>query len=95
MLGNLKRTVQGWSQTRRKLKLRFNALNIRACEVCGSSYNLSFAHRVKRRFITTQEELENGCALLCQTDHDRLEFGDKNVMYAEITKIIEKRNGYN
>lgn len=59
-------------------------------EGCGSTFGLAHAHRVKKRYITTREEWLN-IARLCQTHHDLLEHGDKQVMYDVVTEIIANR----
>ena len=59
-------------------------------EGCGSTFGLAHAHRMKKRYITTREEWLS-VARLCQTHHDLLEYGDKQVMFNTITAIIENR----
>ena len=60
--------------------------------MCGRTNYLSFAHRLKRRFITTDEELEI-VALLCMDNpdgkgcHNKLEHGPKDVMFSTITEL--------
>jgi 4-hydroxy-3-methylbut-2-en-1-yl diphosphate synthase IspG/GcpE len=89
---------QRWHSTRAKLKKKFLAMGVTACQMCGRTDYLSFAHRLKRRFITTQEELEV-VALLCMDNpngkgcHNKLEHGPKEVMYEVITKLYEQREG--
>ena len=61
-------TVRQWSKTRAKLKKRFAEMGITFCEKCGTTFNLSFAHRLKRRFITNEAELMT-VALLCIPCH--------------------------
>src|SRR5688572_30811423 len=85
-------TVSQWNRTRAKLKKKFLALGITRCQMCGRTDYLSFAHRLKRRFIGTQEELEI-VALLCMDNpdskgcHNKLEHGPKNVMFRVITEL--------
>lgn len=86
----MKRTVAQWNRVRAKLKVRFENLGITFCEKCGSSFNLRFGHRYKRRFINTLEELEM-VALLCERCDTDLEYGGHERLYWEITKIIEQR----
>lgn len=60
--------------------------------MCGRHDYLSFAHRVKRRYITTESELSI-VALLCMDNpeakgcHNKLEHGPKDVMYEKITEL--------
>jgi hypothetical protein len=87
-------TVAQWSYTRKKLKPRFERMGITRCEMCGIGNYLSFAHRLKRRFILTKEELET-VALLCTPCHTKIEHSGHDEMYQAVTKIIENRgSGY-
>jgi hypothetical protein len=79
-----------WQLTRRRLKKQFERAGITQCEICNTGNYLSFAHRLKRRFITTQRELEK-VALLCVPCHEKIEFSGHENMFAEITRIIESR----
>jgi hypothetical protein len=83
---------QTWNNARRKLKEQFTRMGIQRCEICQGTFALSFAHRLKRRFITTEEELM-AVALLCQKHHEEIEFSGHENMYQAITKIIEQREG--
>jgi len=84
-----------WDVLRPKLKKEFDALGITRCEVCGIGIFLGFAHRYKRRFIHTEEELRL-VALLCAGCHEEIEFTGHLPMYERITSIIENREaGYN
>lgn len=82
--------VDAWSRLRAKLKIEFAEMNVTRCEMCNADNFLSFAHRLKRRFITTDEELRQ-VALLCIPCHEKLEYGDKQVMFDKISEIIERR----
>lgn len=73
-----KKTRQ-WDNTRRKLKEQFERAGIVRCEVCNGTFALSFAHRLKRRFITDQQELET-VALLCQICHNEVEYAGHDEM---------------
>lgn len=85
-------TISDWNKARARCKKRFEAAGITYCQECGRHDYLSFAHRVKRRFITDEAELEV-VALLCMSNpdaigcHNRLEIGDKQVMYDTVTKF--------
>jgi hypothetical protein len=95
-----------WNRVRAKIKKDFEQRQIMSCERCGNPNFLSFAHRLKRRYITTEEELSM-VALLCMTGgnkpkkfedgrtltgcHEILEYGPKDEMFDTITEIIEKR----
>lgn len=81
---------------RGKLFEAFAACGIYSCEArldnnCTGMLYIGHAHRVKRRYIRDLEELKM-TALLCQSCHSVYEFGDKQVMYDAITKIIENRS---
>lgn len=83
--------VDAWSRLRAKLKIEFAEMNVTRCEICGTDDFLSFAHRLKRRFITTDEELRQ-VALLCIPCHEKLEYGDKQVMFDVISDLIQRRS---
>jgi hypothetical protein len=85
------RKSKAWDKTRAELKKRFEKQGITFCESCGSSFGLTFAHRLKRRFITTPEELYL-VALLCLPCHQAVEVLPHEEMYRVITELIENRN---
>jgi hypothetical protein len=88
--------VDAWSRVRAELKKEFYEKQIVTCELCGYSDALSFAHRLKRRYITDEVELRQ-VALLCMDIgehkgcHSILEIGDKQVMFDVISDLIERR----
>lgn len=82
---------QIWHNARRKLKIQFERMGVTRCEMCQGTFALSFAHRLKRRFITTEEELMT-VALLCQKDHERIEHSGHDEMFRRITEIISNRH---
>ena len=86
----IKRTEALWNKVRRQLKAEFDRLGIRFCERCGTTFNLRFCHRYKRRFITTMEELRT-VALLCERCDTETEYSGHQNLYDEITRIIEDR----
>lgn len=94
--GTLSKTKE-WDRVRKQLKIEFERRDIVRCERCSGSFGLSFAHRLKRRFITTDEELRT-VALLCQQCHYWAEYGDRDNpgtherMYEIITEIIDGRS---
>jgi hypothetical protein len=84
--------VDAWEQTRKELVERFERAGITHCELqwngCFKNNFLSFAHSKKRRYIKSQEELEE--VLLCCTPcHDRLEYGGN--MYETVRRVIASR----
>jgi uncharacterized protein with PIN domain len=79
-----------WNNARKKLKQQFERDGITRCEKCGAAYPLGFAHRYKRRFITTAEEL-NIVALLCQMCHEKIEFSGHEKMKNAIDTLIANR----
>jgi hypothetical protein len=87
---DIKRTERLWSKVRKVLKVEFEKLGITFCEQCGSTFNLRFCHRYKRRFIITLEELKR-VALLCEKCDVEIEYAGHDVLYEEITNIIENR----
>lgn len=61
----------------RKLKKLFENKNIIRCEVCGSTYMLSFAHRHKRLWYRSCPDLLssfNQVLLLCIPCHEKIEY---------------------
>lgn len=54
------------------------------------TFGLGFAHRLKRRFIVTDEEL-NFVALLCVKCHESIEYSGHANMFAAITQIVKDR----
>ena len=86
-----------WNKVRSQLKKEFSAKGIEFCEMCGRRDYLSFAHRLKRRFITDEVELKM-VALLCMSNpdgigcHNELEHSSHEKMFEEITRIIENRS---
>lgn len=88
--------TQQWDRVRASLKREFAEKGITYCEICGKSDYLSFAHRLKRRYITDEDELRM-VALLCMDSpngkgcHTLLEHGRSEVMFEVITEIINNR----
>jgi hypothetical protein len=85
---NRGRKRRAWDRARAKLKKQFFEKGITYCEQCGDHFNLSFAHRLKRRFITTDTELMT-VALLCIPCHQKIEVNPD--MFQIITNIIHNR----
>ena len=81
-----------WATTRAALVVRFATAGITSCELryegCFKNNFLSFAHSKKRRYITSQEELET-VALLCQKCHQAVEY--RPDMEEIILRVIAKR----
>lgn len=91
--GNLspKLREKEWKRIRPQIKEKFYQAGIISCEICGSGQFLSFAHRLKRRFITSVTEL-NVVALLCQIDHSFLdERAGHEEMFRVITEIRDRQ----
>lgn len=82
--------VAKWNAVRAKLKVEFERKGITRCEMCGIGMFLGFAHRYKRRFITTEDELRI-CALLCVTCHEKIEYNGHENMKQAIDGIIAGR----
>ena len=84
--------VSAWSKTREELILRFEKAGITQCELrysgCWVNNALSFAHSKKRRFIISQEELEE-CCLCCLNCHACIEF--RPDMYEIVRRVIASR----
>lgn len=58
------------------LKQKFLGAGITRCERCGTDSFLSFAHKLKRRYMNTVEELSdiNTALLLCIPCHNLIEY---------------------
>jgi hypothetical protein len=85
---NRSKERQAWQQE----MLRTFA-HIQHCEWlggCSSTFGLAHAHRMKKVYVKTREEWLM-IARLCQTHHDLLEHGDKQVMFDVISLIISNR----
>jgi hypothetical protein len=84
--------TDAWEMTREELKARFQAAGVTQCELqwkdCFKNNFLSFAHSKKRRYITSQEELEE-VLLCCLNCHRILEYSPK--MYETVREVIAKR----
>lgn len=98
MLRSRGKKTKQWDKVRAELKKEFYDKGIISCEICGYADALSFAHRVKRRYIAKDDEAELRCvALLCMDIgthkgcHNLLEYGDKQVMFDVISEIIANR----
>jgi hypothetical protein len=84
------RKTREWDNARASIKKELSAKGITFCEMCGSTFGLTMAHRLKRRFITDKAELRK-IALLCLECHDRIERLPHSEMFNVVTTIIENR----
>jgi len=81
MIKKLGKRGKAWKKAKVRLKKEFEEKDIIFCEVCGSSWGLSFHHRHKRK-ENDPHTFEN-VLLLCPPCHDRAEDGTKG---KELTK---------
>lgn len=79
-----------WAETRRKLKIVFEAAGIIRCEKCGDVFALGFAHSLPRADIKTKEDMEE-CALLCSTHHQSIDDKGHEYQFDQIRHIIANR----
>lgn len=88
-----KKTLE-WYKARAELKKEFERMGITACELrlkgCTSNFALSFAHRIKRRFITTEQELKI-VALACLNCHNIIEAQGHEKMARAVDQAIANR----
>lgn len=96
MLNKPGKKQKEWDKARAKIKLDFIKKGITSCEVCHSTFNLSFAHAVKRRFISKTATVGSAyhletVALLCHTHHDMYENLPHEAMMNKIMVIIQNR----
>jgi len=66
---------------------------ITSCELCGSSYGLSFAHRAKRRYYQTAEELSDpkNFLLACLACHDKYLEWNPEVKESYFVKLRDEK----
>lgn len=74
-----------WNRVRAELKVIFEAKGITRCQICLTDNFLGFAHCRKRRNLLDGEIYH--CALLCNEDHDKLEYGEPDVMHTVIHEL--------
>jgi hypothetical protein len=69
------RRMKEWAEIRKRLKIEFESRGIIRCELCGSTFGLSFAHKEKRSFYYGTDKLGdfNSVLLLCIPCHQKLE----------------------
>ena len=84
-----KKTTE-WDVARAELKKHFELAGIVSCQLrwkgCWVNNALSFAHRLKRRFITDEEELRI-VGLVCIPCHNLLEPMPSEKMYQIVTDL--------
>lgn len=87
-----KRTKE-WDRVRAKLKMEFLIRGDTTCELrlpgCWRDNGLTFAHRVKRRFATTESELRVVC-LGCLNCHRIIEELGHAAMRSEVENAIKR-----
>lgn len=83
---------QAWQNVKKYLHKWFEDNGITKCEIryegCFYNSHLTYAHRLKRRHITTEDELKT-VVVACVHCHDIVERDPK--MYNVITEIIKNR----
>lgn len=62
---------KAWEKARKRLKKEFEKKGITSCEICGSTYIISFHHRHKRR--ENDEHIFKNVILLCERHHRKFE----------------------
>ena len=87
-------TEAEWNKTRAKVKREFQRRGVTYCQMCGSRsggpLGLSFAYRVKGRFIRDLDELKIVALLCTYPCHTKLEHGPKEVMYETVTRLHQE-----
>jgi hypothetical protein len=93
-LGAGRRTKE-WQAAWRELKPRFERAGITHCEIgyegCTPGLYLTPAHSLKRRNISTPEELRE-VVIACCSCHQRLEELGHGKMAAEVRRVIAARH---
>ena len=86
--------LKAWDRVRRQLKVEFEKRGIMTCELglpgCQFDNNLSFAHRMKRRYITTEQELRV-VILACVPCHSTIELQSHATMKNIVDNVIASR----
>ena len=86
--------VNEWEKVRRGLVKAFDRAGITRCELryagCWFNNALGFAHSLKRRNITTPEQMTE-CCLCCNICHDQIELLPENEMTFVVQEIIRNR----
>lgn len=90
-----KKTEQ-WREVRNDIRTKMLGMGIVRCELqwegCLNNFTLGLAHSLRRRFITTNEELEE-VILACVNCHEKLDYDhSKEETYEIVKKVIEGRN---
>lgn len=84
-----------WNRARAELKKGFENAGITRCELqisrCWRDNGLTFAHRVKRRFIRDEVELRMVC-LACISCHSIIEAMSHEEMFEAVDSVIRRRN---
>ena len=88
------RRTREWEKVRRQLKCKFVGMGVTTCELqlpgCMFDNGLGFAHALKRRHITTDEDMRR-VALLCNNCHNAIELQGEAKMSRVIDSIIAGR----
>lgn len=83
-----------WIPLRAKAKVAFERAGVTTCEVqrpgCWRDNGLGWAHSLKRRHITTEEQRRE-VVLSCNACHDSIEILPEDVMYRIVREIILRR----
>jgi hypothetical protein len=89
-----RKSVLDWPKTKKSLTYSFAQVNITCCEIqlpgCKRDSFLTFAHSRKRRYIKTQQQLEE-VALACVLCHMRIEALPESEMTKIVQEIISER----
>jgi hypothetical protein len=84
-----------WNRVRRQLKCQFVGMGVTTCELnlpgCMVDNGLGFAHALKRRHITNDEDMRR-VILACNFCHNVLELNGEAKMSRIVDSIITKRN---
>lgn len=86
-----------WAKIRIELKEEFRAMGIERCEVCGSSFNISWGHAVKRRYLRKDapighpEHIKTVVLLCVSPCHESIEKLPHDQMRNRVMQIISER----
>jgi hypothetical protein len=87
--------VKAWAEARKRLKAEFEAAGVVTCELqwpgCWNDTALSFAHSLRRRYITSEEQLSE-VLLACTHCHEKLDRLSHEETASIVREIIQRRN---
>ena len=72
VINKIGRKTKEWLRARKRLIKEFAEKELASCEICGSTFGLSFHHRNKRR--ENDKHIFDKVILVCAKHHQELEY---------------------